>query len=708
MKRLLHVFFVALLLISPGFAQTSSVSCFNDLGAIVQRTGKPTAANALRYAFTPAVVPQNTTQNVLIEVVITGTPSAVNLYLDATQATQPLNDNGTNGDKLASDGVYSAIIAPPTGSWTEPFVGYTRILENNIQVAQINTFIGVLTNNMPLLQPRRIDNSTQFTDYIFNIVVPSTLNTPSDSQKQTLNQLFYKYHPDSFDFINYVLVPGYVGNRFHGNITNTVQGIGLTPFNNTSQYGSKGRLLGYNVFPVPSFFDGASNGYIHEIGHQWINHLSTTFLKDGVPHWPVSNLAVGVMGLSIPGSGAGGQFPYIVTETATGYRFDRASTDAPAFTEWELYLMGLIPASDVKIPAVIFKDQSINTSIATGTVFPKSAFNTYQLSDLVAIAGERIPSAAQSQKQFKSATILLSEQLLSAEEISYFDYMARRAEGQAPVSVREGLTTYMGKPFAVATGNRATVQALLNTNVNCSTVPATPTIASSGSLTICPGSSLTLTAPAGNSLYFWYRNGSPLPQTTASLSTTQTGAYTVSVRNASGCNSLQSAETILIAGTNPPKPTISLTTDGLTSSSVSGNQWLLNGNPIPNATAQTIRSGAGSYAVRVTQNGCTSTSDPFVITAIDEPVPGVAFDLSHMPNPVNESARVMFSLPKSTPLVLRLISLSGVSLKILTTGTYTAGNHALTVPTHDIAAGFYIYRLETSYGTLARKMIVSK
>jgi hypothetical protein len=692
-----------------GYGQAPPPSCFNDLGMLVQKSQKLTVTGAIRYAFTPAVVKQNSTQNVLFEVVVTGISSAVNLYLDATQATQPLNDKGTNGDKLANDGIYSAIVAPPKGSWTDPFVGYTRVSESGNQVVQVTTSINLLTTAMPLVQPKKIDNTTQYTDYIFNIVVPSTIQAPTDNQKLSANQTFYKYHADEFDFINYVLVPGYAGNRFHNNITNTVQGIGLTLFNNTSQFGSKGRLLGYNVFPIPSLFDGASNGYVHEMGHQWINYLSTTFLKDGVPHWPVSNVAAGVMGLSVPGSSEGSLFPYTFTEVPTGYRIDRNPTAGGLdFNQWELYLMGLIPPTDVKTPALIFKDQTINTTITSGTIFPKSAFNSYQISDLLAITGVRTPTAAQSQKQFKSATILMSEQLLTAEEMSYFDYMARRAEGQTAVSVREGQATYMGKPFALATSSRATVLAQLKTNVNCTTLPPKPTITASGSLTICPGSSLTLTAPAGNSLYFWYQNGVPLPQSTASISTTLAGQYTVSVRNASGCNSVLSAEVTVATGSTPQKPTITLGPNGLTSSSATGNQWLLKGVPIPNATTQSIKPGAGSYSVRVTIGGCSNVSDPFVITATEDLSPAIPFDLSHAPNPVSQSAQITFSLPKSAAATLRLFNLSGQPIKMLAEGTFQAGQHTITASMQDISPGFYVYRLETDYGMLARKMIVSK
>ena len=777
-----------LLLTHLSFGQTQIKSCFNDVSSLVQQSSAPTAVSVQRGSFTPLVVAQNSTQSVLYEVTLSGKPSAVNLFIDATQTTIALNDNGTNGDKKAKDGIFSATIAPPKGTWTEPFVGYTRILENGAQTSQINTFIALLTSNMPVVQPKKIDNTTQYTDYIFNIIVPSTLDVPPDDQKASLNQLFYKYHADEFDFINYVLAPGYVGNRFHGNISSTAQGIGLKPSSGNPQFGSKGRLLGYNVFPVIDFYDGANNGYIHEIGHQWINQLSNTFLKDGIPHWPVSNLATAVMGFSLPGTGAGGSFPYTFIEVGDSYRLNVNPEGGPLFNQWELYLMGLISASEVTMPALLFKDQNVSVQ-AGGSVFPKSAFNSYTINDLIAVAGNRTPTPAQSQKRFNIANLLLSEQrLLTAEEISYFDYMARRAESQVPVPVREGLSSYMGKPFRVATGNRASLRALLNTNVNCATLPTRPTIAVSGNTTICEGSPATLTAPT-NDAYIWYQNGVPLPDRTASIMVTQAGSYALSVRNASGCNSTLSNEIEFIAGaapakptltapngvnayagsavslqttggTNyrwfkdgtliagvqtatfsttasgsyavalqnagscfsqrsdpitvtinsiPPKPTIGVGPNGLTSSSTSDNQWLLDGKPIANATGQTLQGsgGTGTYSVQVTINGCTSVSDGLVITA-NEPTVAVGLNLRHAPNPASQSARISFDLARSTAISLQLLTSQGTLVRTLANGIYAAGMHTITLDTVQLPAGLYVYRLEADWTTQSRKLVILK
>ena len=70
--------------------------------------------------------------------------------------------------------------------------------------------------------------------------------------------------------------------------------------------------------PASDFFDGGQEAHSHEIGHQWINFLKQTTLATGTPHWPVSSLANGLMGFSIPGSGAGGDYGCRLTPIATG------------------------------------------------------------------------------------------------------------------------------------------------------------------------------------------------------------------------------------------------------------------------------------------------------------------------------------------------------------------------------------------------------
>ncbi len=94
-----------------------------------------------------------------------------------------------------------------------------------------------------------------------------------------------------------------------------------------------------------------------------------------------------------------------------------------------------------------------------------------------------------------------------------------------------------------------------------------------------------------------------------------------------GCSSAPSAATVVTVNPIPATPTItpggptSFCPGGsvtLTSSSASGNQWYLNGNPIGGATNQTyIANATGGYTVTVTTSGCTSSPSASTVVTVN-------------------------------------------------------------------------------------------
>jgi hypothetical protein len=149
--------------------------------------------------------------------------------------------------------------------------------------------------------------------------------------------------------------------------------------------------------------------------------------------------------------------------------------------------------------------------------------------------------------------------------------------------------------------------------VTINPIPPTPTVTPGGPTTFCAGGSVLLTSSnaSGNQ---WFLNGNPIGGATAqTYSATASGSYTV-VTTLSGCSSATSGATVVTVTPLPPTPTITpagsnvlCTSLLLTSSSATGNQWYLNGNPIGGATAQTYSAtAAGSYTVVVTASGCAS------------------------------------------------------------------------------------------------------
>jgi hypothetical protein len=148
-------------------------------------------------------------------------------------------------------------------------------------------------------------------------------------------------------------------------------------------------------------------------------------------------------------------------------------------------------------------------------------------------------------------------------------------------------------------------------------------VAKQGQSVFCDGGSFTIGATAGYDQYRWYKNGAALPQNGSELTITQTGIYAVEGYKC-GRWSARSNNIVVTVLAAPAKPTVSKeeTPDKvrLTINTAAAPQWLLNGSAIGGATAASFEpEQVGSYAVRITQNGCTNQSDA-VTVSIEKPV----------------------------------------------------------------------------------------
>jgi len=128
----------------------------------------------------------------------------------------------------------------------------------------------------------------------------------------------------------------------------------------------------------------------------------------------------------------------------------------------------------------------------------------------------------------------------------------------------------------------ATVNALLTA----------PTITAGGSTTFCSGGSVTLTSSVGTS--FLWSTGA----TTASISPTTGGSYTVQVANASGCQSAVSAATVVTVTVPPATTGVSICVGGsgtLTASGACGSNVVV--TEISSSGTFTVPAGVTSITV---------------------------------------------------------------------------------------------------------------
>jgi hypothetical protein len=210
--------------------------------------------------------------------------------------------------------------------------------------------------------------------------------------------------------------------------------------------------------------------------------------------------------------------------------------------------------------------------------------------------------------------------------------------------------------------------ALVRTPVSTSVATAaTASITTNGSTTICQGSTLTLQANTGTGLlYQWYRDNQVISGAVSStLQATTTGSYAVQVANS--CPAVRSAA-VAISVQTAQVPVITTTGFTLTSNVVGNTQWLLNGIPIPGATAPSYSVvQSGRYAVRGSVNGCGEAISADVVLAIlaNEPDPQEE-EISVYPNPATRQVTV--SVASSIPYAstIQLTDARGIPVRTAT------------------------------------------
>ena len=196
--------------------------------------------------------------------------------------------------------------------------------------------------------------------------------------------------------------------------------------------------------------------------------------------------------------------------------------------------------------------------------------------------------------------------------------------GYASYSWSDGSTTN-----SITTGTAGNYSVTVTNADGCSTTttatavtintPPTAGITSSGTGSICSGSSETLTATSGMSSYQWYKDGTALVGATSSTYTANDAAnYSVSVVDANGCSALSTNYTI----TNAAAPVATITNNGSSvlcsgdsttlsaPTGMSGYLWSTG-----ETTASISTSAAGNYSVTVTNaDGCSATSVATAVT----------------------------------------------------------------------------------------------
>ena len=184
------------------------------------------------------------------------------------------------------------------------------------------------------------------------------------------------------------------------------------------------------------------------------------------------------------------------------------------------------------------------------------------------------------------------------------------------------LTTNQPGNYTVIATNPTGCTASQNATVTAAPVPTLNSI--TGTTALCPGdaTTLTVTSPDSGLTYQWQLNGSDMSgETNASVTTNQTGNYTVIATNASGCTS---SESITVTDGSFTISSISGDTDLCTGESTTLSvttsepsvtyQWQFNGTDMTGETNASVTvNQAGTYSVTATNaSNCTVTENVVV------------------------------------------------------------------------------------------------
>lgn len=233
--------------------------------------------------------------------------------------------------------------------------------------------------------------------------------------------------------------------------------------------------------------------------------------------------------------------------------------------------------------------------------------------------------------------------------------------------------------YTVQVTNAAGCQSVLSatTVVTVNPLPSRPTITPAGSVTICAGSSQTLTSSAGVT-YLW-SNG----ETTQSISVNTTGTYTVQVTNSFGCLSTASLPTTVTVNPVPATPTI--TASGATTFCAGGSVTLTSSLATTYlwSTGATTRSitvnSTGNYWVRVADAaGCQSAQSSTTVVTVN-PLPS-APTIGTITQPtctVSTGSVVLGGLPAGSWTV-NPGNITGSTSTVIVTGL-VAGSYTFTV-----------------------------
>jgi len=320
-----------------------------------------------------------------------------------------------------------------------------------VRAVAIGTWTVVLSILLPspygidaqvFLKPMEIHEGVFLTSHSVNLITDESFfraAEPSEIDVASVAREFYRYFPDSFDFLLvFSGMPMKTSLGAHFPVRNTTSGIGhIEPVRTVEGIERLQSLIFINFENC-----GGVGPIIHEIAHRWGNYLEPL---DRTFHWEYSDVG-GVLGGHYTDFEAVGDDRYLLTG------FKGSELRGGVFADLALYLMGLIPTSEITRDFRVIRDAAFIEKSEDGQDLVSGRLETITIDDVIEAHGPRIPDHGNAQQAFTAAVIAVSTIPLGLECVEYFDRVSMLIS-----SARDSPSA-----FATATGHRATLETRLD------------------------------------------------------------------------------------------------------------------------------------------------------------------------------------------------------------------------------------------------------
>ena len=158
----------------------------------------------------------------------------------------------------------------------------------------------------------------------------------------------------------------------------------------------------------------------------------------------------------------------------------------------------------------------------------------------------------------------------------------------------------------------------------------------------------------------------------------------------------------------PPTPVIVQSRDTLISDAPDGNQWYIDGVPIPGATGQTyVATWDGEYWCVVTLNGCSSAESNHIVVTITgiHPLQPASFTIRPIPNDGRFTLTITSSLQET--FTVQVFNSLGVMIREFEAAG-VKGTIERIIDLRPVANGIYTVVIQNSDARIVKKILVSK